>query len=39
MSENQIWPCHSQDADGEIKDFIEKHGHFILQMEGCPEPH
>lgn len=31
--------CHSQDASEAIKDFIEKHGHFILQMEGCPEPH
>ncbi len=31
--------CHSQDAPGEIKSFIEKHGHFILQMEGCPQPH
>lgn len=28
--------CHSENADAQLKEYINKYGHFILQMEGCP---
>ena len=30
--------CHTESANAEVAEAIEKQGHFILQMEGCPEP-
>lgn len=30
--------CHSENAGMELKEYIEKYGHYILQMEGCPNP-
>ncbi len=31
--------CHSESANDEIQNSIEKQGYFILQMEGCPKPY
>lgn len=30
--------CHSENAPEPLKQVIEKDGHYILQMEGCPNP-
>ncbi len=30
--------CHSQAANPALQGHIERHGYFILQMEGCPSP-
>ena len=31
--------CHSEIANPLVEAEIEKSGHFILQMEGCPNPY
>lgn len=31
--------CHSETASAMIKGELEKSGYYILQMEGCPDPH
>lgn len=31
--------CHSEMAHPVVQAQIEKTGHFILQMEGCPNPY
>ncbi len=31
--------CHSENANAELQKHIVTHGHFILQMEGCPNPY
>lgn len=30
--------CHSEKANAQIQQSIETHGHFILQLDGCPKP-
>lgn len=30
--------CHSENADGDLQEYINKNGHYILQMENCPNP-
>lgn len=30
--------CHSETADENLENYIKQHGHYILQMEGCPNP-
>jgi hypothetical protein len=30
--------CHRQAANPALQSHIERHGYFILQMEGCPSP-
>ncbi|MEQ1706053.1 MAG: DUF2024 family protein [Rickettsiales bacterium] len=30
--------CHSENADSQLQEYINKHGHYILQMENCPNP-
>ena len=31
--------CHSEGAHPVVETAIAKSGHYILQMEGCPNPH
>lgn len=31
--------CHSEAASEEIEKSVIQSGHFILQMEGCPNPY
>lgn len=31
--------CHSEAASAEIEKSVTQSGHFILQMEGCPDPY
>jgi hypothetical protein len=31
--------CHSEPANDTMKQSIDTHGYFILQMEGCPNPY
>ncbi len=31
--------CHSEIANTTMAEDINKHGHFILQLEGCPNPY
>lgn len=31
--------CHSEAASDELAAHIARHGHYILQMEGCPDPY
>lgn len=31
--------CHSENANGELQEYIEEYEHFILQMENCPNPY
>ena len=31
--------CHSEQAHPAVEAEIAKSGHYILQMEGCPNPH
>lgn len=31
--------CHSESANDEVKKSVAESGHFILQMEGCPNPY
>jgi len=30
--------CHTESANAVVAEAIAKHGYYILQMEGCPEP-
>jgi len=30
--------CHTESANAVVTEAIDKHGYYILQMEGCPEP-
>lgn len=30
--------CHSENANSGLQEYINKHGHYILQMENCPDP-
>lgn len=30
--------CHSENANIHLKEYIDQHGHYILQMENCPTP-
>lgn len=30
--------CHTENAHPVVEKSVRDHGHFILQMEGCPEP-
>lgn len=30
--------CHSENAHPVVEKSVRKKGHFILQMEGCPNP-
>jgi len=31
--------CHTEPAHPVVEAAIVKHGHYILQMEGCPNPY
>lgn len=30
--------CHTENAHPVVEKGVTQHGHFILQMEGCPNP-
>ncbi|MFQ5355048.1 MAG: DUF2024 family protein [Mariprofundaceae bacterium] len=30
--------CHTESANANVAEAIEKDGYYILQMEGCPNP-
>lgn len=38
LKSNRCNFCHSESADPYVEKEIAKAGHFILQMEGCPDP-
>ncbi len=31
--------CHTESASSVVAESIERSGHYILQMEGCPNPY
>ena len=31
--------CHSENAHAQLKEYIAEYGHYILQMENCPNPY
>jgi hypothetical protein len=38
IRQNHCRFCHTGTANQEIKQQVEMHGYYILQMEGCPSP-